>query len=114
MALKETVFDEYVKSFIQINKGMEKTFTQQIENIEATQRVILERVVGIRSLIEQNYIVIKQNRTEILENRSKILENTTLLKHLHTKFDGMNNLLHNINKTVSKNNQEEIVGSNNS
>lgn len=68
-----------IKDLVQLNKNLERKYDQYCENIEATQRIIVEKVGGIRSLIELNYKEIINNRHEILENRKLILNRIDLL-----------------------------------
>ncbi len=90
----QAYFDETIKKVIQTNKDFERKSGQHLENIEATQRIVIEKVGGIRSLIELNYKEIIENRNEILENRKyievnndDILENRKHIKDLSEKLD---------------------------
>lgn len=69
----------YSKDRGQFISLMEKNLLQKIDNSEATQRIIVERIGGIRSLVELNYKEILNNRQEILENRRLILERFDIL-----------------------------------
>ena len=87
-------FDEMIKRVIQINKDFKRKTGQHLENIDATQRIVIEKVGGIRSLIELNYKEIIKNRNEVLENRKyievnkdEILKNRSLIEVLNEKLD---------------------------
>lgn len=54
--------------------NMERKLDHNIDNLSATQRVIIEKISGVRSLVELNYETIKKNRDEILQNRN-VFEN---------------------------------------
>ena len=86
--------DSMIKDLIQINKNIERKFDHHTESLEATQRIIVEKVGGIRSLIELNYKEIIANRNETLENRKHIdnnkddiLENRRLIELVNDKLD---------------------------
>ncbi len=69
-----------IKELVQINKNFERKYDQHIENVEATQRIIIERISGSRSLLEMNYQEILKNRKEILENRNVIMNGIENIK----------------------------------
>jgi len=77
---KNILFNDSIKNLVQINRDFEIKYDQHIENIEATQRIIVEKVGGIRSLVELNYKEILKNRHEILENRKQILNKISTLE----------------------------------
>ena len=86
--------NEIIKSFIRNNKDLERKTDQHLENIEATQRIIIEKEGGTKSLLELNYKEILKNRNEILENRKvievnkdEILENRRLIEVSSEKLD---------------------------
>ncbi len=85
---------EAIKRFVRINKDLERKTDQHLQNIEATQRIVIENAGGIKNLIELNYKEIINNRNEILENRKiieankdEILENRKLIELSNTKLD---------------------------
>ncbi|KKN33342.1 hypothetical protein LCGC14_0804850 [marine sediment metagenome] len=97
--------NEAIKEFVQINRDLERKIDQHLQNIEATQRIVIENAGGIKSLLKLNYQEILKNRNEILENRKIIernkdeiiqnrkiiehetLENRNLIEIINTKLD---------------------------
>lgn len=90
----QVYFDNTIKKLIRYSKDFERRNDQHLENIEATQRIVIEKVGGIRSLIELNYKEIIKNRDEVLENRKyievnkeEILENRRIIENLSENLD---------------------------
>ena len=71
--MSQNYYDTMLKDLIKINKDFEGKYDQHIENIEATQRIVIENQGGIKSLVKMNYDAMIKNRNEILENRNIIL-----------------------------------------
>lgn len=71
--MSQNYYDTMLKDLIKINKDFERKYDQHIENIEATQRIVIENQGGIKSLVKMNYDAMIKNRNEILENRNIIL-----------------------------------------
>ncbi len=71
----QVYINEMMKSFIRISKDIQRKTDQHLENIESTQRIVIEKVAGIRSLNDLNFKEILKNRDEILQNRKIIVEN---------------------------------------
>lgn len=99
----------YKKEFapLELLNNMERKLDHNIDNLSSTQRVIIEKISGVRSLVELNYEAIKKNRDEILENRNlieqnhnlieengdQILENRDLIKQNHNILNEIKNKL---------------------
>jgi len=82
----EKYYESMFRNLINLNKDFERKYDQQIDNIETTQRTIIEKVAGIRSLVELNYKEIKKNRDEILENRKVLLKRMDDLEEKITRL----------------------------
>lgn len=82
----EKYYESMFRNLINLNKDFERKYDQQIDNIETAQRTIIEKVAGIRSLIELNYKEIKKNRDEILENRKVLLNRMDDLEEKITRL----------------------------
>lgn len=86
-------FNSAIKHLVQINKDFETKYDQNLENIEATQRIIIENVAGTKSLVELNY-------KEIIRNRNEILENRKLINRVYDKIQVLEGTLNNISEKL--------------
>lgn len=85
----QSYFDSVIKDLIESYRDFDRKYTQDLSNVEATQRIILQDVAGIKKLVELNYQEIQKNRKETLKNRSFIDRNFETIKSIEQKIDSI-------------------------
>ena len=96
--IKDLIYDillkEYTPRFTETFINIERNLEQKCENIEATQKIVIENQKGIKDLIKLNYDLIlrnnnaiKNNYDEIKKNYNGIKENYDLIKEINEKLE---------------------------
>lgn len=85
--IDQSYFDTVIKALGENYKDFERRYKIDLSNLEATQRTIVERIAGTRSLVQLNHQDILQNREEILKNRTSIDRNFEAIKSVEQKID---------------------------
>ena len=74
---------------------MERNLHQKIDNVEATQKIVIDNQIGIKSLVEMDYEAIIKNR-ETMNNRFDNLE-----KRIDQGFNNINGRFNSLESKLS-------------
>ncbi len=99
--IREIVFDvlysDYSPEVSKIFLGIERNLGQKIDNVEATQKFVIENQNGIKDLIKANYDLILRNNNAIKDNYTLIRDG---FKDSKEQFNNLNQKLDTIIKKI--------------
>ena len=85
------MYSDYSPEISKLFAGIERNLSQKIDNVEATQKIVIDYQAGIKDLIKANYDLILRNNNAIKDNytliRDGFKDSREQLNTLNQKLD---------------------------